>query len=68
MEASTIAVAKYRRPLESHNPKKMSAVEAATIVVEKRVQLVAGATFENERNLQAKAAKLGHLLAHNIKR
>jgi GTP cyclohydrolase II len=38
----------------------VSAVEAATIVV------VAGTTVGNKRYLQAKAEKLGHLLAQNI--
>jgi pyruvate dehydrogenase (quinone) len=32
----------------------------------KRVPLVVGATVENEHHLQAKAEKLGHLLAQNI--
>lgn len=54
--------------LLTNNPKKVSAVEAAAIVVEERVPLVAGATIENERYLQAKADKLGHLLAQNIER
>jgi GTP cyclohydrolase II len=35
-------------------------------VVEERVPLVAGATVENKRYLQAKAEKLGHLLAQSI--
>ena len=52
--------------LLTNNPKKVSAVEAATIVVEERVPLIAGATVENKRYLQAKAEKLGHLLAQNI--
>jgi GTP cyclohydrolase II len=52
--------------LLTNNPKKVSAVEAASIVVEERVPLVAGATVENKRYLQAKAQKLGHLFAQNI--
>ena len=52
--------------LLTNNPKKVSAVEAAAIVVEERVPLVAGATVENKRYLQAKTEKLGHLLAQNI--
>jgi GTP cyclohydrolase II len=51
--------------LLTNNPKKLSAVEAAGIVVEQRVQLVAGTTVENRRYLQAKAEKLGHLLDRN---
>jgi len=52
--------------LLTNNPKKVSAVEAAAIVVEERVPLVAGATVENKRYLQTKTEKLGHLLAQNI--
>jgi GTP cyclohydrolase II len=51
--------------LLTNNPKKLSAVEAVGIVVEQRVQLVAGTTVENRRYLQAKAEKLGHLLARD---
>ena len=54
-----------RRRLLTNNPMKVSALEAAAIVVEERVPLVAGATVENKRYLQAKAEKLGHLLAQN---
>ena len=43
------------------------AVEAAAIVVEERVPLVAGVNVENKRYLEAKAEKLGHLLARGIK-
>jgi GTP cyclohydrolase II len=53
--------------LLTNNPKKVSAVEAAAIVVEERVPLEAGATVENRRYLHAKAEKLGHLLALSIK-
>jgi GTP cyclohydrolase II len=53
-----------RLRLLTNNPLKVSAVEAAAIVVEERVPLIAGATVENKRYLQAKAAKLGHLLEH----
>jgi GTP cyclohydrolase II len=53
--------------LLTNNPRKVSAVEAAEIVVEERVPLEAGATVENRRYLQAKAEKLGHLLAQRIK-
>jgi GTP cyclohydrolase II len=49
--------------LLTNNPRKVSAVEAATIVVEERVPLVAGAGLENRRYLQTKAEKLGHLFA-----
>jgi GTP cyclohydrolase II len=52
--------------LLTNNPKKVSAVEAAAIVVEERVPLVARTTVENKRYLQAKAEKLGHLLAQNV--
>lgn len=52
--------------LLTNSPMKVSAVEAAAIVVEERVPLVAGATVENKRYLQAKAEKLGHLFPKNI--
>jgi GTP cyclohydrolase II len=52
--------------LLTNNLKKVSAVEAATIVVEESVPLIEGATVENQRCLQAKAEKLGDLLAQNI--
>jgi GTP cyclohydrolase II len=53
--------------LLTNNPNKVSAVEAAAIVVEERLPLIAGATVENKHYLQVKAEKLGHLLAPNIK-
>jgi GTP cyclohydrolase II len=65
--AMLLALGVRRVRLLTNNPKKVSAVEAAGIVVEERVPLLAGATIENERYLQAKAEKLGHLLAQNIK-
>jgi GTP cyclohydrolase II len=65
--AMLLALGVRRVRLLTNNPKKVSAVEAAGIVVEERVPLLAGATIENKRYLQAKAEKLGHLLAHNIK-
>jgi len=40
---------------------QQSEPSSSTIVVEERVPLVAGATIENKRYLQAKAEKLGHL-------
>lgn len=49
--------------LLTNNPKKVSAVEAAGIVVEERVPLVVGVTLENIGYLRAKAAKLGHQLS-----
>ncbi len=52
--------------LLTNNPKKVSAVGAASIFVEERVPLVVGATAENKHYLQAKAEKLGHLLAKNM--
>jgi GTP cyclohydrolase II len=55
-----------RLRLLTNNPQKVSAVEAAGIVVEERVPLLAGATVENKRYLQAKAEKLGHLLTQNV--
>jgi GTP cyclohydrolase II len=39
--------------LLTNNPMKVSALEAAAIVVEERVPLVAGAPSENKRDLQA---------------
>ena len=52
--------------LLTNNPKKVSAVEAAGMVVEERIPLLTGATVENKRYLQAKAEQLGHLLTRNI--
>ena len=49
--------------LLTNNPKKVLAVEAAGIVVEERMPLIAGVTVENKRYLQVKTEKLGHLLA-----
>jgi GTP cyclohydrolase II len=49
--------------LLTNNPSKVAAVEAAAIVIEERVPLVAGAGLENRHYLQAKAEKLGHLFA-----
>lgn len=57
----------HRVRLLTNNPKKVAAVAAAAIVIEERVPLVAGVTVENERYLQSKAEKLGHLLAQSIK-
>jgi 3,4-dihydroxy 2-butanone 4-phosphate synthase/GTP cyclohydrolase II len=65
--ASAIAMLRQlgvrRLRLLTNNPRKVSAVEAAGILVEERVPLVVSATAENERYLRTKAEKLGHRLS-----
>jgi GTP cyclohydrolase II len=60
-----LALGVRRLRLLTNNPEKVLAVEAAGIVVEERIPLIAGVTVENKRYLQVKTEKLGHLLARD---
>ncbi len=48
--------------LMTNNPRKVSALERAGIVVEARIALIAGHNASNRRYLATKKRKLGHML------
>ncbi len=49
--------------LMTNNPRKLAALEEAEVVVTERIPLRAGCNPHNEKYLQTKGAKLGHLFS-----